>query len=99
MGRTISSFRMATVEEQKEWKSFRQDLDKIDRKMFDQMFSIAHLYNSACSYAAKPIRIHPIFMSIRVASSQFLQTYERKSVEEEEEGGLSSVNILSPLSP
>jgi hypothetical protein len=28
------------------------------------MFSIAHLYNSACSYAIKPIRIQPIFMSI-----------------------------------
>jgi hypothetical protein len=28
------------------------------------MFSIAHLYNSACSFAAKPIRIQPIFMSI-----------------------------------
>jgi hypothetical protein len=28
------------------------------------MFSIAHLYNSACSYAANPIRIQPIFMSI-----------------------------------
>jgi hypothetical protein len=28
------------------------------------MFSICHLYNSACSFAAKPIRIQPIFMSI-----------------------------------
>ena len=28
------------------------------------MFLIARLYNSACSYAAKPIRIQPIFMSI-----------------------------------
>jgi hypothetical protein len=28
------------------------------------MFLIAHLYNSACSFAAKPIRIQPIFMSI-----------------------------------
>jgi hypothetical protein len=39
-------------------------LDKSDRKAFDDMFSIPHLYNSACSFAAKPIRIHPIFMSI-----------------------------------
>jgi hypothetical protein len=28
------------------------------------MYDIAHLYNSASSYAARPIRIHPIFMSI-----------------------------------
>lgn len=28
------------------------------------MFSIAHLYNSACSYTANPVRINPIFMSI-----------------------------------
>jgi hypothetical protein len=64
MGRTIPSFRIASVEEQKEWKEFRQALHKSDRKAFDDMFSIAHMYNSACSFAAKPIRIHPIFMSI-----------------------------------
>ena len=28
------------------------------------MFSIARLYNSACSYSVNPIRIYPIFMSI-----------------------------------
>jgi hypothetical protein len=55
---------MASIEEQKEWKEFRQALDKKDRKLFDSMFSICHLYNSACSFAAKPIRIQPIFMSI-----------------------------------
>jgi hypothetical protein len=64
MGRTIPSFRIASVEEQKEWREFRQALDKKDRKAFDDIFSIAQLYNSACSYAAKPIRIQPIFMSI-----------------------------------
>jgi len=58
MGRTISSFRLASVEEQKDWKEFRQVLDKSDKKTFDDMFSIAHLYNSACYFAAKPIRIH-----------------------------------------
>jgi hypothetical protein len=65
MGRTIPSFRIARMEEQKEWNKFRNNLDKQDRKVFDNiMFSIAHLYNSACSYAANPIRIQPIFMSI-----------------------------------
>jgi len=64
MGRTIASFRLASVDEQKEWKGFRKGLDRQDRKIFDDMFSIGRLYNSACSYAAKPIRIQPIFMSI-----------------------------------
>jgi len=47
MGRTIPSFRIASVMEEMEWKSFRNSLDKSDRKKFDQMFSLAHLYNSA----------------------------------------------------
>ena len=64
MGRTIPSYRIASVEERKEWKGFRQALDKSDRKRFDAMFDIAHLYNSASSYAVRPIRIHPIFISI-----------------------------------
>ena len=56
MGRTIPSFRLASVEEEREWKVFRNALDKSDRRIFDEMFSISHLYNSACSYAANPIR-------------------------------------------
>ncbi len=64
MGRTIPSFRLATAEEKKEWKEFRQALDKKDRKTFDNMFLAASLDNSVSSYAARPIRIHPIFMSI-----------------------------------
>jgi len=50
--------------EQNEWKPFRNCLDKSDRKVFDRIFFIAHLYNSACSYSANPIRIQPIFISI-----------------------------------
>ena len=64
MGRTIPSFRIASIIEDKEWKSFRNSLDQSDRKIFDQMFSVAHLYNSASSNTAKPIRIQLIFMSI-----------------------------------
>ena len=64
MGRTIHSFRLASVEGEREWKVSRNALDKSDRKIFDEMFSISHLYNSVCSYAASPIRIRPIFMSI-----------------------------------
>jgi hypothetical protein len=64
MGRTIPSFKIAIVEEQRGWEAFRRALDKSDRKAFDDMFSVAQLYNSACSFAAKPIRIQPVFMSI-----------------------------------
>jgi hypothetical protein len=47
MGRTILSFRIASITEENEWKSFRNSLDKSERKIFDEMFSIADMYNSA----------------------------------------------------
>ncbi len=65
MGRTIPLFRIAAIIEENEWKLFRKYLNKKgDKKAFDDMFSIAKLYNSACSYAVNPIRIYPIMMSI-----------------------------------
>jgi hypothetical protein len=64
MGRTIPSFRLASVEEEREWRVFRNALDKSDRRILDEMLSNPHLYNSACSYAANSIRVQPIFMSI-----------------------------------
>ena len=64
MGRTIPSFRIASAMEEKEWKPFRNSLDKSDRKIFDRMFSYTHLYNSAASYTARPIRLHPMYLSM-----------------------------------
>jgi hypothetical protein len=65
MGRTISSFRIASVLEEEEWKSYKKYLNKKEeKKAFDNMFSIARLYNSACSSAVNPIRIYPIIMSL-----------------------------------
>jgi hypothetical protein len=64
MGRTIPSFRIASVMEKEEWKYFRRALDKKERNVFDDMFDISILYNSASAYSAKYVRIHPIFMSI-----------------------------------
>jgi hypothetical protein len=32
MGRTVPSFRLASVEEEREWKVFRNALDKSDRR-------------------------------------------------------------------
>src|SRR6476660_5708278 len=79
MGRTIPSFRMATTEELKEWKEFRNGLNKSDRKLFDRMYATCHLYNSACLYAANPIRIRPIFMSILLDHYRTLKELESKS--------------------
>ena len=78
MGRTIPSFRMATVEELKEWREFRNSLNKSDRKLFDRMYATCHLYNSACLYAANPIRIRPIFMSILLDHYRILKELESK---------------------
>ena len=64
MGRTVPSYRMAVEIERWKWKSFRQALDKKERKMFDEMFSYSRLYNSAGSSACRPILIHPILISI-----------------------------------
>ena len=64
MGRTIPSFRIAAVLKEKEWKSFTKYLNNNDRKAFKEMFSMAMLYNSNCSYASIPIRIYPIMTSI-----------------------------------
>jgi hypothetical protein len=95
MGRTIPSFRIASVEEQKEWKQFRQALDKQDRKVFDNMFSIAHLYNSACSYAANPVRIQPIFMSI--IFHHYKQLLKLKEKEQEKEEMVDKKGEVKPL--
>ena len=65
MGRTIPSFRIATVIEEEKWKLFRKYLrNKNEKKLFTHMFLTANLYNSACSNAVNSIRIHPIIMSI-----------------------------------
>jgi hypothetical protein len=74
MGRTIPSFRIASVLEEKEWESYKRYLNKKDdKKAFDDMFSIAKLYNSACSYAANSIRIYPIMISIVLHNYKILK--------------------------
>ena len=64
MGRTIPSFRLALMEEERCWKPFRNALDKQDRKEFDSMFADARLYISACSYATKPVRVQAVLMAL-----------------------------------
>ena len=50
--------------EKNKWKPFRQELDKSERKMFDEMMSLSRLYNVAGIMACKPVLIQPILMSI-----------------------------------
>ncbi|CAN5549060.1 hypothetical protein BH18THE1_BH18THE1_02890 [soil metagenome] len=64
MGRTVPSFRIATEREKSKWKSFREELDKSERKMFDEMLSYSRLHNAAGVMACKPVLLHPILMSI-----------------------------------
>lgn len=64
MGRIVPSYRIAAEREKSKWKSFRQALDKSERKIFDEMFSYSKLYNVAGSNACRPVLIHPILMSI-----------------------------------
>ncbi len=64
LGRTIPSFRIALMQEEMQWKSFRKALDKSERKTFDRLFLASRLHISACMMAAKPVRIYSIFMAI-----------------------------------
>jgi hypothetical protein len=64
MGRTIPSFRRTAEIERAKWNLFRQELDKSERKMFDEMMSFSKLYNAAGVMACRPVLLQPIFMSI-----------------------------------
>jgi hypothetical protein len=64
MGRTIPSYRIASGIEKRKWKSFRQALDKKDRKVFDEMLSIPRFYNVAGTMTARPVLSHVMLMSI-----------------------------------
>jgi hypothetical protein len=61
-------------------RSHLENLLTNQRKIFDDMFAIAHMNNSACSYSAKYVRIHPIFMSIIFHHyRQLMQLTQRES--------------------
>jgi hypothetical protein len=64
MDRTISSFRISSVIEEQKWKQFRNLLEKEDKKIFDEMFLLACLYNAASYQCVRPVRIQSILMSI-----------------------------------
>jgi hypothetical protein len=64
MGRTVPSFRNVLAREKQEWKSFRNALDKSERKIFEEMLDIPRLYLSACSNSVSLVPFHPIVISI-----------------------------------
>ncbi|MDQ3902295.1 MAG: hypothetical protein M3247_01385 [Thermoproteota archaeon] len=64
MGRTVPSFRNVLEEERREWKVYRNALDKSERKAFDEMWDIPRLYITACSNSVSLVPLHPIAMSI-----------------------------------
>jgi hypothetical protein len=51
-------------EEKQEWKSFRDALDKSERKEFDEMLDIPRVYVTACSNSIQLVPFHPIVISI-----------------------------------
>ena len=64
MGRTIPSFRRGAEIERAQWNLFRQELDKSERKMFDEMMTYSRMHNAAGVMACKPVLLQPIIMSI-----------------------------------
>jgi hypothetical protein len=47
MGRTVPSYRIAAEMERRKWKFFRQELDRNERKVFDEMMSYPRFNNTA----------------------------------------------------
>lgn len=77
MGRTIPSFRIATSMEENRWKLYRKYLNKREKKIFNDMFSLAYLYNSASSYASNPIIIIPIIVSIVLHHHKKISSFKK----------------------
>ena len=82
MGRTIPSYRLASERERRKWKIFREQLDKSERKSFDEMMSYSRLYNTSGVMVCKPVLLHPILMSIIFEHYKQLDTIQR-SVEKQ----------------
>lgn len=64
MGRTVPSYRISAEIERRKWKCFRQELDRSERKVFDEMMSYPRLHNTTGVGACKPVLLQPILMSI-----------------------------------
>jgi hypothetical protein len=80
MGRTVPAYRLASERERRKWKIFRQELDKNERKMFDEMMSYSRLYNTAGVGACKPVLLQPILMSIIFEHYKQLKKIENDNI-------------------
>jgi len=47
VGRTVPAYRLASERERRKWKVFREQLDRSERKLFDEMMTYPRLYNVA----------------------------------------------------
>ena len=63
LDQTVPSYRLA-FELEKESEKYWEQLDKNDRKVFDEMMSISRLYNVAGGYYCKSVQFAPILMYI-----------------------------------
>ena len=95
MGRTVPSFRIVLEQEKKEWKPFRNALNKSKRKMFDEMWDIPKLYISACSNSVQPVPLHTILVSILF--HHYKELMECSKQVEEMMKGRRSVKIVHDL--
>lgn len=80
MGRTVPSYRIAAEWERRKWKPFREQLDKSERKVFDEMVSYSRLYNTAGVGACKSVLLHPILMSIIFEHYKQLRKIESEDI-------------------
>jgi hypothetical protein len=80
VGRTVPSYRIAAEWERRKWKPFREQLDKSERKVFDEMVSYSRLYNTAGVSACKPVLLHPILMSIIFEHYKQLRKIESEDI-------------------
>lgn len=79
MGRTIPSFRRGAEIEGAKWNLFRQELDKSERKMFDEMMTYSRMHNAAGVMACKPVLLQPIIMSIIFEHYKQLKNMENET--------------------
>jgi len=80
VGRTVPSYRIAAEWERRKWKPFREQLDKSERKVFDEMVSYSRLYNTAGVGACKPVLLHPILMSMIFEHYKQLRKIESEDI-------------------
>ena len=79
MGRTIPSFRWGAEIERAKWNLFRQELDKSERKMFDEMMTYSRMHNASGVMACKPVLLQPIIMSIIFEHYKQLKNMENET--------------------